>query len=181
MECSRSYMDQLTNDERALAWYSAWHPSFDGVAIVDADGTIRSANPQFCQILGVTLAQLVGKRYQDLTPALIREQDELNAKLVVDGLTESYLLRKTYDFGTHKRDVMLLVNRVPKDIYLPFQFFVSRIILTPDQPSELGSPPPKRTSAFYDWLAEYFKPLGLVLGTIIGTVLIAIMEYLKRK
>lgn len=42
-------------------------------------------------------------------------------------------------------------------------------------------PPPKRTSAFYDWLAEYFKPLGLVLGTIIGTVLIAIMEYLKRK
>lgn len=174
-------MDQLTDEERALAWYSAWHPSFDGVAIVDRDGTIRSANPQFCQILGVTLAQLVGKRYQDLTASLIREQDEKNAQLVVEGLTESYLLKKTYDFGTHQRDVILLVCRVPKDTSLPFQFFVSRIVLTPEEPLELGSPAPKPKSAFYDWLMDYLKPLGLLLGTILGTLLIAIVEYLKKK
>lgn len=123
-------MDRLTNEERALAWKSNWHPSFAGIAIVNRDFTFRSVNPQFCKLLGVTPADLIGERFQDITPPGLKQLDERNAKMVVDGLIDFYLLPKKYEFHNGKEvDVILLVTRAPLSHEGDFQFFVSRIML----------------------------------------------------
>ena len=70
-------MDGLTDEERVLAWGASWDPSFDGVAIVDKDFTFRSVNPQFCQIVGVSPAELIGKRFQDITPPRDRDWETI--------------------------------------------------------------------------------------------------------
>lgn len=131
-------MDRLTDEERILAWKASWHPSFAGTAIVNRDFTFRSANPQFCKLLGVTPADLIGKRFQDVTPPSIRELDEKNAQMVIDGLIDFYLLPKKYEFANnHEVDVVLLVTRAPLSHEGEFQFFVSRIML--DEEGELLS------------------------------------------
>lgn len=122
--------DRLTNEERVLAWKATWHPSFDGVAIVNKDFTFRSVNPQFCKLLGVTPADLVGNRFQDITPPGIKELDQKNAQMVIDGLIDFYLLPKRYEFANgNEVDVVLLVTAVRDKETQEFLFFVSRIML----------------------------------------------------
>lgn len=142
-------MDGLTNDERALAWAASWHPSFSGIAIVNSDFTFRAVNPQFCEVLGVTPAELIGNRFSDLTPQPVKELDIKNAELVKKRWITSYLLPKEYEFSGGRRvSVILLVCGVysPNNSLL---FYVSRIMgaapalesLTP-----LQSATPKPTS-----------------------------------
>lgn len=122
--------DKLTDEERILAWKASWHPSFDGVAIVNPDFTFRSVNPQFCELLGVTPAELIGQRFQDITPPSIRKLDLENAELVKKGVIDFYILPKKYQFSSgHEVEVVLLVTRAPPSEVGDFRFFVSRIML----------------------------------------------------
>ena len=122
-------MDELTDEERILAWKSSWDPSFAGCAIVNSDFTFRSANPQFCKLLGVTPAELLDERFQDVTHPASRKIDEKNAKLVIEGKIDFYLLKKSYLFENAREvKVVLLVTRVPIG-KKPFRFFLSRIML----------------------------------------------------
>ena len=181
--------DQLTTEERALAWESAWNPSFDGIAIVNEDFTFRSVNPQFCKLLGVTPADLIGNRFQDITPPEIRELDEKNAKMIKDGLIDFYILPKTYQFSiNHKVDTVLLVNRVPKSILQPFEFFIARIMLDEDGQLEkmthvenlpLEQSSQKQTSTVVDFLTKHMKTF-IAVGSVIAGIAIGIMEWLKQ-
>lgn len=137
-------MDGLNNQERALAWLASWNPSFDGRAIVNPDFTFRAINQQFCDILGVSPAELVGGTFTDITPAPIRELEIKNANLVMQGLIQSYILEKNYEMmDGRKIDVTLLVNGVYAEDTKEFLFFVSTImerkplIMPPVQHQEL--------------------------------------------
>jgi PAS domain S-box-containing protein len=126
-------MDRLNNEERIEAWLTTWDQSMTGKAIVERDGTFRSVNPQFWRLLNVTPSDLIGKRFQDITPPGIRELDEDNAELLADGLIPFYIMPKTYQFaGGHQVDIILEVNRVPVDSEQPFQFFAVNILLDED-------------------------------------------------
>jgi PAS domain S-box-containing protein len=122
-------VDELTNEERALAWLTSWHPSFDGVAIVNPDFTFRSVNPQFCEIVGVSPAEIIGNSFKDLTPEPIKTLDIKNANLVKQGIIPNYTLPKTYEFASGRRvDVILLVRGVFDPQTSEFLFFVSSIM-----------------------------------------------------
>lgn len=122
-------MDGLNDDERALAWVASWQPSFVGIAIVNPDFTFRSVNRQFCEIVGVTPAEIINNNFADMTPEPIKTLDIKNANLVKEGIIESYILPKTYEFTSGKRaDVMLLTKGVYHPETSEFLFFVSRIM-----------------------------------------------------
>lgn len=158
--------DGLNNEERALAWKTAWLHSFDGWAIVNPDFTIRSANSVFASILGVTPAEIVGKRFSDFTAAEYREIDEANARLLLEGKINSYTMEKTYVFANGRRvDVILLVTRVPavedssteKNV---LQFFLSRIVKEDKEELRLNGMSPTtsspETSSFLNNVTQFF-------------------------
>lgn len=174
-------MDRLTDEERVLAWKASWHPSFAGIAIVNEDFTFHSVNPQFCKLLEVSPAELIGQRFQDITPVGIKELDEKNAKLLMDGLIDFYLLPKKYQFSDGRiREVVLLVTRAPQADEGDFQFFVSRILL--DEQGELvkihsksssHTLSQKSISSAADFVMKYGKLL-IAIGTMIGAAVITI-------
>jgi PAS domain S-box-containing protein len=181
-------LDKLTDEERILAWKSTWHPSFSGIAIINRDFTFRSVNPQFCKLLGVTPAELIGTKFQDITPQGVREVDEKNAKLVIDGSIDFYLLPKRYQFSSHSVDVVLLVTRAPLSIEGDFQFFVSRIML--DEKGELltshtgklsPSEPfsPSQTETVKDIFTKY-GAWATAIGTLLGALITALVKSLSE-
>lgn len=177
-------MDRLSDEERVLAWKASWHPSFDGVAIVNKDFTFRSVNPQFCKLLGVTPADLIGTAFQDITAPSIKKLEEKNAKLVISGVIDFYILPKKYCFFDGREvEVVLLVTRAPASAEGEFQFFVSRIML--DEKGELlkpheapGAPDlqqsfPKSAGSVVNFMMKYGSWLA-ALGTIIASILVAV-------
>lgn len=122
-------MDGLNNEERAYAWLANWNPCFVGKAIVNPDFTFRAVNQQFCKIVGVSPAELVGNKFTDITPEPLKTVDTKNAMLVKNGVIQSYLLPKTYEFFNGRRvNVTLLVNGVYHPDTKDFMFFVSTIL-----------------------------------------------------
>ena len=121
--------DGLNKDERALAWLASWNPSFAGIAIVNPDFTFRSVNKQFCDIAGVTPAEILNGSFTDITSAKDRALDVANAKLVKDGIIPWYVMPKSYEFESGKKvNVVLMVKGVYHEKTGRFLFFVSRIM-----------------------------------------------------
>ena len=177
-------MDKLTDEERILAWKASWHPSFSGKAIVDKDFTFRSVNPQFCKLLGVTPAELIGSRFQDVTPPGVRELDQKNAELVAKGDIDFYMIPKRYQFSDRRVvDVVLLVNRAPSAENGDFQFFLSQIMLDENgkllkmKKKELGQQPtfPKSMKKVVDFMMKYGTWMAGI-GTIIATILLTLKD-----
>jgi PAS domain S-box-containing protein len=73
--------------------------SLIGKAIVNADFTFRDPNEQLCQYLGVTKAELIGRRFGDITPSPLKEIDEANARLVREGKITCYNMPKIYQIS----------------------------------------------------------------------------------
>lgn len=164
-------VDGLRNDkERALAWKAIWDASFAGIAIVNEDFTFRRVNRQFCKITGVTQAELIGKKFTDITPEPVRTLDALNAKLVVDGKGQkSYVLPKSYEFPNgNKVDITLIARGVygengeaefleENDQRKPqFLFFVSSIM--EDKSCDMLPPPSPSPTWSTEWLDK--KKIG---------------------
>lgn len=171
-------MDGLNDDERVLAWIASWNPSFEGKAIVNPDFSFRSANRQFCKILGVTQAELIDQKFTDLTPEPLKTLDKKNAQLVMKGVQESYLLPKTYEFPSGRRvDVTLLVNGVYHTETGKFLFFVSTIMERVKM-SATAVPSQKSTES-WEWLDR--KKVGWSLITALGLAIAIVLEKLIGK
>lgn len=170
-------MDGLEHDERALAWAASWDPSFAGIAIVNKDFTFCAVNPQFCEILGVTPADLVGRRFQDVTPQKTRELDEKNATLVMRGVINSYILQKAYEIaGVKTVEVMLLVSGVYNQNG-EFLFFVSRIMQTPSlETSSVSSISPKQTEYFWTAVSSKITWNGIKLTALAAAAIGAFIK-----
>lgn len=88
--------DGLNNHQRAQLWLRRWDRTLVGKAVVNSDFTFRSVNQQFCKILGVTAAELVGMPFPDITPEPIKSLDVANSQLVIEGIQDHYTLPKIY-------------------------------------------------------------------------------------
>lgn len=170
--------DALTDEERIEAWKSSYNPSLDGWAIVNEDFTFRSVNQQFCQILGVTPAELIGNKFQDITHPSVKRLDELNSQLVIQGQSDGYSIKKSYLFEDGREvHVILLVVRVPKG-HGKFQFFVSRILEDASkEASELPTPSPSASMSTIDFLIKYGK-IVVTIGTLIGATVATVLTNL---
>lgn len=177
--------DNLTDEERILAWKAAWHPSFDGVAIVEPNFTFRSVNPQFCKLLGVTPAELIGHKFQDVTPPSIRKLDLENAELVKLGVIDFYILPKKYQFASGVEvDIVALITRAPPSGIGDFQFFVLRImldekgdLLKAHEEEESGSviEYPASIEKVVDFVLRYGKTI-VTAGLLVGATLYAFLK-----
>lgn len=166
-------MDGLNNEERINAWLASWHPSFDGKAIVNPDFTFRAVNQQFCKILGVSPAELVGQKFSDLTPPKMRELEVKNAELVKKGLIQSFLLSKAYEFQTGKKvDVTLLVNGVYHPTTKKFMFFVSTIMERKVMKSTVAQS--QLPTGLLDWIDK--KKVGMAALTGMAALLAMLLE-----
>lgn len=168
--------DGLNDEERVYAWLASWNPSFAGKAIVNPDFTFRAVNQQFCKIMGVTPGELVGSKFTDLTPEPLKSLDAKNAELVKNGVVQSYLLPKTYEFLNGQRvDVTLLVNGVYHPDTKKFMFFVSTIMERKEMkslvaPSQMPTGLLELVGKSNFWFA-ILTAIGLVLAVIIEKVL----------
>ena len=177
-------MDRLNHDERALAWQALWNPSFVGIAIVNADFTFRSVNPQFCKLLGCTPAELIGRRFQEVTHPSVRTREEENAKMLKDGLIDFYVLPKSFQFSDgREKSVLLLVTRAPAENQGEFQFFVSNIMLaenadlhteTARKKSDLAPYCPPPIQKVVDFSIKYGKLL-VAIGTMLAAIGVALV------
>ena len=123
-------MDGLSDEQRIEAWKSCWEKSFVGMAIVQEDGTFLAVNQQWVKMLGVPATEFYGNTFQDITPRSEVVEDEEQAKLVAEGLIDSYEMDKSYEFVNGKKTkIRLLVTRVPINTAKPFMFFLARIVL----------------------------------------------------
>lgn len=189
-------LDCLSNEERTLAWEASWNPSFAGIGIADADFTFRSVNHQFCDIVGVSPAELIGRRFQDMTPVEVRDIEEKNAILVMEGTIDSYLLPKSYEFTNGRKvDVILLVKGVYSGTG-EFQFFLLRIMMDQENNTELhstvhskdhvkgsvGTNSIAQKSAHKHNLLAFIKEYGKMfvgIGTVLGAFIYTIIKGLE--
>lgn len=166
-------LDSLNERERVLAWQATWDPSFDGVAIVGGDFLFRAVNPQFCKILGVTPGDIIGSKFSDITPQPIRDLDIKNAKLVMDGSIDSYLLPKAYELHDGRRvSVILLVVGV-YDQDGEFMFFVLRIVTDTGYIERQESQSQKPT------ILQYIRQNLALLSILIGSLAVLTAEVIK--
>lgn len=143
-------MDGLNDEQRIEAWKSCWEKSLVGMAIVQENGDFLAVNQQWVKMLGVPATEFYGKSFQDITPRSEISLSEDQARLVAEGLIDSYEMNKTYEFANGKRSkIRVLVTRVPINTAKPFMFFLSRIVLRKEvaessqsqQQSSMSHPP----------------------------------------
>lgn len=180
-------MDRLTHDERKLAWDSCWNTSFAGIAIIDAvleEGQeqllFRSANPQFCKILGVSPAEIIGQDIRNVTPNPTRSVEFKNLSMIKDGLIESFMLKKMFEIpGKDSRYVVSIV-RGALDSEAKFRFFVMQIMLDDEVVVSESNTPVPQSSGILDFIKNYQK-IFVAIGTGIAACIYTLLEYLKLK
>ena len=170
-------MDGLNDEERALAWKSAWQISLTGMALLTENFQFYRVNPQWVKVLEVPATEFYGKTFSDITPPDIRKADEMQAKLVVDGKINSYLMHKKYAFSNGKeKAVTLLVTRVPMDCEKPFLYFLSRIMLRTETDAKTISASSLNQTlidVLTDFVMKYAKVM-MMIGTVIGGIILAL-------
>lgn len=68
-----------------------------GWAKVSKDNVFLEVNDQLCEILGLTAAELVGRKFTEITPEPISTLDALSAKALAEGKIERYIFPKIYN------------------------------------------------------------------------------------
>lgn len=122
----------FTAKQLAAAFLEGWDKSYAGWAIVDKDFKFVCVNDQFCDLCGVSAAELLGKSFADITTDEMRDIDIENAHLVMEGKRPSgYTLQKTYRFIQKGNLRLVPVELLVKGVFVgdEFQFFFSRIAL----------------------------------------------------
>lgn len=160
-------MDGLQDPERIEAWRSAWTVSLTGMALLTADFQFHRVNEQWIHVLGAPASEFYGRTFLDITPPDIRHADEEQAKLVIEGKINSYIMHKRYSFSNgDSRAATLLVTRIPMDCEKPFQFFLSRVMLdgptaqAPLKQSILNPESEKSILVFFLKHAKWFAAAG---------------------
>lgn len=173
--------DGLNDELRVEFWKADWRYSLVGKAIIKENFEFYRVNAQWVKILGVPASEFFGKTFSDITTSEVREVDERQAQLVIEGKIDSYLLHKEYQFtdGSRKK-VTLLVTRVPVDPTKPFEFFLSRILLRADPELETPSEPASSSQTWIEssgeFIATHYRWI-IGLGLFVGAALIKLLGF----
>lgn len=84
-----------------------------GKTLVNPDFTFREPNEQLCKLFGYTRADLIGMKFTDITPPIIREIDVANAQRVMTGEIPYYVLPKPYKLSKDVRLIYALISVIP--------------------------------------------------------------------
>lgn len=169
--------DGLTERQRAVLWLKRWDRTLVGKCTVNPDFTFRTVNDQFCKILGVTMGELVGRSFADITPEPLRSLDIANAELVKKGVQQHYLLPKVYEPMPKKKIYVALLVEGVYDENRDFLFFESEIVKLSKEEYDrmvvdvirshsisVPSTFTRQTSGLLSFLTKYGKGLAIVIG-----------------
>lgn len=81
-----------------------------GKAKVAKDFTFINVNEQLCLYLGLTKAELIGRKFTDITPEPIRSIDAANARMVAEAKITRYRLPKIYELPPYARRIYVLID-----------------------------------------------------------------------
>lgn len=122
----------LTDEQKIAAFDAVVNVAFEGILIVEPDGTIIWANDQFYDLLNVSPADVIGKRYQDITPlGQTRDRDIQNAEMVKNGDILNYAIKKSYSFNDKETPIVLAVGRVPYTYGSDLDLYIAKVL--PDE------------------------------------------------
>jgi len=159
-------VDNLTNNQRSLAWWATWNPSFDGKAIADSALKIQSVNEQFCEMLGASPAELINHTLTDLTPEPAKSRVRENAELVVQGKSPGFLVEIEFEFlsGRRMKALLMVVGVFVETDPPTFDFFVSRIL---NLSAPIAVPPPcPRGSALLNAIRTNWQIIAAAVGAL---------------
>lgn len=99
-------------DIRIKAWlYNEWWEySPVGRAKVNEKFEFEDVNEQLCIYLGVTKAELIGKKFTDITPEPIATIDAENARMIMEGKIDRYELPKIYKISKNAQPCYVLLK-----------------------------------------------------------------------
>lgn len=101
--------------------YSAVH----GVAHVSQDGAFIDCNQAYCDILGRSKGDIIGRKFQEFTLTDDLLEDQKNANDVAAGYIDSYCMDKHYTLPNGSTVyVQLEVRRCPWDVREKFRHYV---------------------------------------------------------
>jgi PAS domain S-box-containing protein len=91
----------------------AFRHSAIGMSLVSPEGNLKEVNDQFCDIVGYTRAELLQRRFQDITHPDDIELGLKNVQELIEGKAQSFTLEKRY---IHKNGsivwVLLVVSKI---------------------------------------------------------------------
>lgn len=174
--------DDLSIEVKALICDAARDPSFDGWAIVLEDYVFMDVNSQFCAICGVTPAELLGKKFTDITPERLGKLDARNADLVKEGWIPHYTIEKTYRFPVgeeefRKVDVELLVVGIYHPETGKFLCYLSRIMGMERKDDTVIL---HQESQLHSFVKENKKTIIGIIGSSILFALLKVFEVLGK-
>lgn len=104
-----------------------------GVAHVDADGRFLDCNQAYCEILGRSKRDIIGKAFSEFTAQADMSEDLASARDVADGYINRYGMDKSYVMPDGKEvKVRLEVRRYPWDTREEFQHYVVHCYYKPE-------------------------------------------------
>lgn len=171
---------RLIEAEWRQALENLWSHSISGAAVIDSHGKFLAANPAFCSTVEYTEAELLSKRWQDIThPEDLHASEEMEKQLVNDQVFD-YSIRKRYLTKTGRVVwVFIKVVRVQNDD----QAYIFHMKHTSEIPTWVVNPPPqiqvlpKKKFIHIDWsiLLRYWP----IVTTVLTASAILIAEILK--
>lgn len=82
--------------ESELQFRSIFENAAIGMTLVDAGGTFRRVNPVFCAMTGYSEAELLTKKFEEITHPKHIDANLANVQDLLDGKTESFQMEKRY-------------------------------------------------------------------------------------
>lgn len=160
-------MASLSDLEKVASWGVSWDHTFEGKALLNLDLSFRAVNHQFCQILGISPAEIMTFRFCDIMAPETRKLDIDNAKLIQEHSIPSYVLQRKY---TTTEGVQISIITITAGVLDPHTeevlFFVLHMMeLTRDMPSNVAS---RKKISVWEWLDK--KKIGMSLITIAAAI-----------
>lgn len=82
--------------ESEARFHAAFKNAALGISLVGLDGRFRDVNPTFCEIIGYTREELLGKTFGDITHPSDLDEDWDRARKVISGELSTYTIEKRY-------------------------------------------------------------------------------------
>lgn len=163
----------LTSEEREALLNTLWHRSLVGVAILDAKGRFKHANPAFCDVVEYSEPELQLKTFHEITHPQDLMADVQMAEEVHESRRDHYVMKKRYITKTG-RIVWVVLAVDPLLVEGEFHYFVSQIseVVAVETPAN----PPAKRKPILPFVKEYLA-VGLA---VLAAVAILIAEIIKR-
>lgn len=155
---------------------SFWQRANHGIILIDEEGSIITANPYFCDLVGKAIGELRGQSFYQLIDEKYFKRDILNINEVIDSAAYSY--QSNTQIGHHKNliPVQLLATRVPATLSHPFRHIIIHLYKLGNTYIVKNPEYEKTKNHIYGWKELALQPWFIKLAFIFLTILVILIS-----